>query len=703
DFQALAYYNGSVISDENGKAKITFKLPDNLTTWRIMVVATDGNLRFGNGDATFITTKPLITNAILPQFARTGDRIFAGLSVTNTTTNTGNLTIKGELSGSLNFAENNPKTTTLQPKAESATQAYRFPMIAGNVGEGKLTFTTQLNNIADAFTVPLEIKPLEITEQVVETGVSEKQVKIPLNINKNTCREAGGLDIQLASTLIPEIKAPAKQVLENNNLPFAEPAVSQLLIAANLQTLTQKYNQTFAEFNPQAQAKLAIAQLQKLQIADGGFAAFPGQQKSDPWVSSYATESLVKANQIFPDLVDSKIISTLKTYLQNVLANPGQYDFCKQKLCKSQLQLNSLIALAQLGDKRNSFLSDIYQQRDDFDLVTQIKLARYLYQFPEWQNQAQIMRVQFQKNIYETGRTAVVNLPQSWSWMSSNTVTQAQALRLFIDQKTNPEIIDKLLQSLLSLRINGTWESSYNNAQAFTALVAYSQLQPTPPNFMTTVKLANQKLGETRFNGYQNPNLQINVPMNKLPQGNRDLWLQKSGRGRLHYLVAYKYRLQGNQPGRFNGLRVTREISKVNEEKVIQKTGMYAFDKPLTLQPGQIFDIGLEIITDHPVDHVVIKDPLPAGFEAVDDSFQTATPALQAKADNWQLGYKTIHKDRIISYANHLEPGVYSLHYLVRSVTPGTFIWPGAEVHLQYTPEEFGRSADSTLILAEKK
>ncbi|MDK2407712.1 alpha-2-macroglobulin [Aphanizomenon sp. PH219] len=703
DFQALAYYNGSVISDENGKAKITFKLPDNLTTWRIMVVATDGNLRFGNGDATFITTKPLITNAILPQFARSGDRILAGLSVTNTTTNTGNLNINGELSGFLNFAENNPKTTTLQAKAESATQAYRFPMVVSNVGESKVTFTTQLNNIADGFTVPLEIKPLEITEQVVETGVSERQVKIPLNITKNTFREAGGLDIQLASTLILAIKAPAKQVLENNNLPFAEPAASQLLIAANLQTLTQKYNQTFAEFNPQQQAKLAIAQLQKLQIADGGFAAFPGQEKSDPLVSAYAGESLVIANQNFPGVVDSKIISSLKTYLQNVLANPGQYEFCKQKLCKSQLQLNSLIALAQLGDKRNSFLSDIYQQRDNFDLVTQIKLARYLYQFPEWQNQAQIMRLEFQKNIYETGRTAVVNLPKTWSWMSSNTVTQAQALQLFIDQKTNPEIIDKLLQSLLNLRRYGTWESSYNNAQALTALVEYSQLQPTPPNFMTTVKLANQKLGETSFNSYQNPSLQINIPMNQLPEGKRDLWLQKSGRGKLHYLVAYKYRLQGNQPGRFNGLRVTREISKVNEEKTIQKTGMYAFDKPLTLQSGQVFDIGLEVITDHPVDHVVIKDPLPAGFEAVDDSFQTATPALQAKADNWQLGYKTIYKDRIISYADHLEPGVYSLHYLVRSVTPGTFIWPGAEAHLQYAPEEFGRSADSTLVLGERK
>lgn len=85
----------------------------------------------------------------------------------------------------------------------------------------------------------------------------------------------------------------------------------------------------------------------------------------------------------------------------------------------------------------------------------------------------------------------------------------------------------------------------------------------------------------------------------------------------------------------------------------------------------------------------------------MDASFQTSTAALQAKADNWQVGFKTIYRDRIVAYADHLEPGVYHLHYLVRSVTPGTFIYPGAKIHLQYTPEEFGRTADSTLILEE--
>ncbi|WYM02745.1 MAG: alpha-2-macroglobulin [Gloeotrichia echinulata CP02] len=692
NFQALAYYNGAVMTDANGKAQVSFKLPDDLTTWRVMVVATDGNLRFGNGETTLISTKPLVTNPIFPQFARIGDRLDAGLSVTNNTGSSGTLKINGEVSGTLKFVELNPNLST---KAETSTQAYRFPMLADTVGDAKIRFTTQLNNTGDRFEVPLEIKPLEITEQVVETGVTENQVKIPLNVEKNIFPKMGGLDIQLATTLIPEIKQSAKQVFGDDELPFTEPAASQLIIAANLQILglgTEDWG--LGKITNQA-----IETLEKLQLTDGGFAAFPGQQKSDPWISSYAAESLAKANQAFPGLVDSLMLSRLKNYLQKVLANPGEYDFCKQKLCKNQLQLNALIGLAKLGDKRNSFLTDIYQQRNAFDIVTQIKLARYLSQFTEWEKEAQEILTQVQKNIYETGRTAVISLPQSWGWMSSNTATQAQALRLFIAQKAQPEIIDKLFRSLLALRRDGTWQTSYNNAQALTALVEYSQLQPTPPNLIATVELAGQKLAENKFADSRHPSLQINVPMEKLPRGRHNLTIKKSGKGKLHYLAAYNYRLQGNQPGKFNGLRITRELEKVGEAKILQKFGLGVGNNPLTLQTGEVYNVKLELIVDHPVEHVVISDPLAAGLEAVDASFETTTAALQAQADSWELGYKTIYRDRTVAYADHLEAGVYSLNYLVRSVTPGTFFWPGSQAHLQYAPEEFGRAADSTVIL----
>ncbi|WP_166482491.1 hypothetical protein [Scytonema sp. UIC 10036] len=80
---------------------------------------------------------------------------------------------------------------------------------------------------------------------------------------------------------------------------------------------------------------------------------------------------------------------------------------------------------------------------------------------------------------------------------------------------------------MLALRRHGTWQTHYDNAQALIALVEYSQLQPTPPNFVATVQLAGKKLGQQKFEGYRNPSLAVKVPMDKLPRGRHDLQLQK--------------------------------------------------------------------------------------------------------------------------------------------------------------------------------
>lgn len=701
NFQPLAFYKGSVVTDAKGKATVKFKLPDDLTTWRLMAVATDGNLNFGKGEATFITTKPLISNPILPQFVRPGDRIEAGLSVTNTTQQKGPLMINAQVAGAVQFEGQNPTTTTLQAPAESGTHAYRFPLIASNAGEAKLQFATQFNSASDAFEVPLEVKPLEVIENVVEAGKTENQVKIPLKVDSNVVPGVGGLEISLASTLIPEIMAPAKQVLEEEQLPFLEPAASQLSIAANLQILSETYGQSFKNFTPSKQAAKALERLQTLQREDGGFAAFPKEEKSDPFVTPYAASAIASASKVFPNAVDSGMVSRLRDFLKQAIANPGQYDFCHEQLCKNQVRLASIIALAEVGGKRNDFLPEIYQLRSEYDLVTQIKLARYLSLFPAFQNESKALVNDLEKRIYITGRGAAVNLPENVRWIASPTAIQAQALRLFLAQegaKAPTTNTDRLLQSLLDLRRDGTWQNTYDNAEALAALAEYSQTQGTPPNFTATVKLAGKKLDSLRFEGYKNSSQFLNLAIDQLPRSG-DLVIEKSGGGMLHYLVNYGYRLQGNQPGRLNGLRVVREIRPAGEKKVLGKQQLSP-GQPLTLPAGQVFDIGLEIIVDHPVEHVVITDPLPAGFEAIDNSFQTATKAVEAPGDSWQIGYKQMYRDRVVAYSDRLEPGAYSLHYLVRSVTPGTYLWPGAEAHLQYAPEEFGRSASSTLIVS---
>jgi uncharacterized protein YfaS (alpha-2-macroglobulin family) len=700
DFQSLAYYNGSVITDDQGKATINFKIPDDFTTWRVMTVATDGNLHFGNGEATFITTQPLMSSPVLPQFARIADKFNGGVAVTNNTGKKGSLKINGEVGQNILFTKNSQTTETLKIKADPGTNAYRFPMEAKQPGEAKVQFTTDLNNREnDGFEVALPVRSLAASETVVESGITESQVQIPLNITENVMPDVGGLEIFMASTLIPEIIVPAKAVLKKEQLPFLEPLASQLAIASNLEILGEKYEQAFVEFNPEQQARLALEKLEKLQLPDGGFGYYPGQEISNPFLTSYAGEAIAQAQKAFPNLLDDSMLKGLRNYLNDLLADPGKYDYCTEQLCKNQVRLNVLIALSELGDTRNSFLSDIYQQREKLSQVDQIQLGRYLSTFPQWSQQSEEMFNEIQSRVYETGRSATLNLPPTWGWMNSTTASQAQALRLFITRDAKPEVIDRILQSLLNLRRDGTWGTTYDNAEALRALVTYSNTQPTPPDFVATAKLSGQQLDTTRFQGYENPNLSVNVAMDGLPKGESDLVLEKSGEGKLHYLVEYSYRLPGNQPGRYNGLRVGREIRPANEEEIWRRIELSEVPSTLDVSAGQVFDIGVEIIVDHPVDHVVIRDPLPAGLEAVDTSFQTSTSAVKAKADSWQIGYQQIYRDRIEAYAEGLKPGVYTLHYLARSVTPGTFIWPGAEARLQYGPEEFGRSATATLVV----
>ncbi len=724
DFQALVYYNGSVLTDEQGQAQVSFTLPDNLTTWRVMVVATDGNLRFGNGDATFITTRPLITSPVLPQFARQGDRLMAGLSVTNTG-DQGRLSIQGDVVDGLTFTEADGNTQTQTARIqEGSTQVYRFPITASQVGDAQVRFQAQLGDTDDGFQLPLPVKPLEITEQVVDAGTTKRSLRIPLNVGKDVVPDVGGLDVSFSNTLLTDIKAPVRQMEWTDSLPNLSTAASQLSIAASLQLLSQRYGEILEGFDAEAHANEAMQRLQTLQHSDGGLGGWPGSERSDPLATPYAAIALATAKTAGFS-VDEAMMNRLQSYLSAVLTDPAQADWCTSSTCKRQVRLETLMALAELGDVRQDFLTDLYEQHEEFDTMGQLKLARYLVRFNNWRAEADALADQLQETVYETARAATVNLPSGWGWFHSSVATQAQTLVLFVTRNQDPEILGqrtsslplvggffiaddqelerlgRLVQGLLEMRRAGGWGTPYNNAQALTALVAYAQVLPESQAFRIDVELDGESLATTQLQGSERPGLDLSVPMADLPQGKSSLIVEKSGTGVLHYLTAYRYRLQGNPPGRLQGLRVTRKVRPANGEAMLYQMGLNSVEEAVAMDVGQVFDVGLEIITDHPVNHVVITDPLPAGLETVDTAFQTSTPYFQPQQDSWAIDYQQLGRDRILAYADSLDAGVYSLHYLVRSVTPGTFLWPGADVHLEYAPEEFGRSAATTLEIQE--
>ena len=74
DFRVLAFWLGSVVTDADGRASVDVKLPESLTTYRIMAVAGDRQSRFGSGDSEIRINKPVTLKPTFPRFLAVGDK-----------------------------------------------------------------------------------------------------------------------------------------------------------------------------------------------------------------------------------------------------------------------------------------------------------------------------------------------------------------------------------------------------------------------------------------------------------------------------------------------------------------------------------------------------------------------------------------------------------------------------------------------------
>ena len=691
NFQPLAYFAGAVESDAQGNATVSFKLPDDLTTWRIMAVAATNDARFGNGENSFIATKPLLANPVVPQFVRPGDRFDAGIAVTNAAKLAGTLSIAGTLFGPIDFLSGDKQSSTvaLEAPLETITKAYRFPMTATSAnGSARVRFTIRASGAADGFDIPLLLRDQDVIVSVVTTGASQGSVDVPL------AATGGRLDVALASSMIPAAVLSAQRAFAFD-WPFAETLSSRISIAAGMTTLAAR-NATVPDPQLAKRASGDFKTLAGLQNGDGGFGLFPGAVRSNPWVTAVVVEDLGGASSALH--LDSSWQRPAQQYLRKLLADPAAIvPGCKDApLCLAELRLRALVALAATGEVRSDSLDAIVPQAAKLDLVDRIVLARYLTRFPDWSDAAQSLARSIDRITSYSGRAATINVPDAYGWTCSLVAAQAQALRLAVARNAAQDDIDRQVRALLDMRRNGAWPTTFDDAQALAALIAAAGREPANAAFTATAGLgtappflrAQLNAAHPSASGSASPSA-----------GDRSARLAKDGLGTLHYVAAYSYRIASDAPGILNGIRVTRTVAPAGSDAALATMGLAKEAAAVSLPAANVFDVGVQIIVDHPVSHVLIVDPLPAGVEAVDASFATANRFYAARGQSWQIDWQTIYHDRVEAYAQVLTAGVYEMHYLVRTVTPGTYAWPGTQARLQYAPEEFGRTAAATLVV----
>src|SRR5262249_45930101 len=151
NFDAVALFAPDVTTDAGGHATVDVDLPDNLTRYRVMVVAAAGAQQFGTAEANLTAELPLMVRPRAPRFLNFGDRFELPVVVQNHTDAPLDADVVVE---SANLGGAAPAGVRVSVPASDRVEV-RFPLAAGDVGRAALRVTVVSGERADSATVSL--------------------------------------------------------------------------------------------------------------------------------------------------------------------------------------------------------------------------------------------------------------------------------------------------------------------------------------------------------------------------------------------------------------------------------------------------------------------------------------------------------------------------------------------------------------------
>ena len=721
DFRVLAFWLGSVITDANGAAKVDVKLPESLTTYRIMAVAADRDSRFGSAAAEIRINKPLTLKPTFPRFLAVGDRAHFGAVVTSQLAAAGQatVTIKSLDPDVLDFPAG--AQLPLQIAANGSSEA-RFDAIGKKIGRARIQMTARLANESDAFEDVIPVEVLASPETVAAYGeAGDAKATEKLALPKDVVPGFGGLHVEMSSTAIVGLGEGARYLVE---YPYgcAEQRASRalaMLLAADLGDAFSLPGIETAKIRPAAQQTLK--ELELYQCPNGGFAYWPGACRS---VSPYLTASVLNVFKRATDLkytVDAGVRERGYAYLEQVLASPQPTNEGWWP-SYTAWQAFAVKVLVEGGRNQDSNLNRLYGYRERMPVFALAYLhdamiaRRGAASAQTAARLADLRRRMMNAILPEGGSAHVEELSDPyllWFW-NSNIRSTAIVLRSLVQTDDADAPIRQMVRWLMEVRKNGRWGNTQENAHAMESLIAYyKKHESVIPDFTAVVALGNQELMRQEFRGRSTESVSKQTAMSQLVtmsvlSGEQPLTFAREGAGTLFYTARLRYAAdQLFQDGMDNGIRIERSYSPYLEDRTAPPATSF--------KAGDLVRVTLRLDLTKERRYVAVTDPLPAGFEPVESWFASTAATLRAAQDDqgdveqdwsawWRRGgfdHVERHDDRVQLFATRLSEGTHEFNYIVRATTAGTFRTAPSRAEEMYEPEVFGRTA-TTMIEVRK-
>jgi len=722
------YWNPCLITDANGKAKVQFKLPDNLTTFRLMAVANTVEA-FGKAQSDVVVSQPLSIIAALPRFVRIGDKFEAGVTVSNYTNQKTTVKVSVAANGIKSVGEL-IKNVSLDA---NQSKEVRFKFEAETEGTAAFAFVAESDaGNRDALKMTIPVQTPYIKEVLALVGSTESNISETVRIPKSVYANLGDVTVQAASTALVGLREAMRYVFE---YPYGclEQKVSGVLpyvIAGELiSSFKLKTQADTAKGGTKGVVERTLAELEQYQTHSGGFAYWQGGYQPNDYATVYATDAMLKASEAGYDVKESMLQNALG-YLRTVLKKSHESMYGARAV--SVVKAYALYVLSLAGEFNASAAENLYQQRALLPAEAKAYLLRvYARQGKPLLASRTRGRIKFSGNAAERAETLARDLmnmakvqeatihfedgaEQDYiQTFGSNVKTTAIVVAALIEANQEKAFVDKAINWLLASQKHGRWGNTQENISALEALMLYFKRYEDPePNFTARVVLASQTLLEQTFKGRTLDVKVQTTDLEKFPKGqNLTLNIEKMGTGKFYYGVRLSYFPTYALQARDNGIALAKQIEPLSGAS---KDGI--------IKAGDVVKITLRIAVPEEMNFVAINDPLAAGLEAIDPTLKTTRslslrpkiPALgivpiqaedygeENSAHSYTFDHIEHRDDRVTLFAERLERGVHSFTYYARALTYGTFIMPPSTAEKMYQPEVFGRTSTKRLTIGEQ-
>jgi hypothetical protein len=711
NFDAVALFATDVTTDAAGHAAVDLQLPDNLTRYRVMVVAAGGTQQFGAGEANVTAELPLMVRPTAPRFLNFGDRVELPVTVQNN----GDTSLDADvIIESANLGADVPAGVRVTVPAGERVEV-RFPIAAEEVGRGALRVTAVSGERADSATVSLSVYTPSTSETFATYGeLDDGAVVQPVLAPTDVIPQFGGLEVSTSSTILQRL-TDAVLYLTEYRYASSDGLASQLLAISSLRDVLDAFDAAELPSAEEIDAAMNdyITELTAMQNDDGGFPYWLRGRPSEAFNTIHATHALIAARdagyavpadsitlgvdaltriqEYFGPGLDKQAKWTLRAYALHVRALADQADpAAAQALYEEAGDELSLDALAWLwpvmprSGPDNAETSAAIEQRFT-DVAVDTAGA-----------------VTFTTGISDDG--AAVTL-------ASDRRTDGLILDALLAERPDSDLIVKVVRGLQAGQgPEGRWENVQENAFILLALRHYfDAFEGTDPAFVAGVWVGERYAGGQDFAGRSTSTTVISIPTaDVIATGDAAVTVAREGSGRLYYRIGLRTAPASLDLAALDrGFVVARTYEAIDDPADVTRDA----DGTWRIRAGARVRVRLTMVAESQRTHVALVDPVPAGLEIVNPTLATsqeAPPDEEATPedggdDSWWWGpwfdHQNVRDDRAEAFAGYLGAGVYDYSYIAQATTPGEFVVPPTRAEEIYTPETFGRSATDRVVV----